>query len=56
MSADMFFCITDIVILVTDTVSWFDRLADVIFGITDMIFLVTDTVSLLDRSTDVFLV
>ena len=48
-SADVFFCITDSVILMTDTVSRLDRSADVFFSITDSVILMTDTVFRLDR-------
>ena len=45
---------TDVVILMTDTVSRLDWSADVFFCITDMVILMTDNVSRLDRLTDVF--
>ena len=45
---------TDVVILMTDSVFRPDRLTDVFFCITDIVILMTDTVSRLDRSADVF--
>ena len=39
---------TDVVILMTDSVSQLDRLTDVFFCITDIVILMTDTVSRLD--------
>ena len=39
---------TDVVILMTDSVSQLDRLIDVFFCITDIVILMTDTVSRLE--------
>ena len=45
---------TDVVILMTDSVSRLDRLTDVFFGMTDIVILMTDNVSQLDRLANVF--
>ena len=45
---------TDVVILMTDSVSRLDRLTDMFFEMTDVVILMTDSVSRLDRLADVF--